>query len=243
MKKLMLLLWISMLIAGCGKKESTPTPTGPTVPADAPRFKTHSIIVPAKLAASSDAHAQMVAYYMGLANALSASLPNYFLPPNLRKAVGSEGDGPWEYSWVEGEATITVKIKAVGDKYLWEVYYSGKRNDQAVTNWLGVRAEQAKNERSGSFTSFVPPGTTIAASFVWSLGAANELIFQVEAPSFMAGSRFTGQINTDHSGTLKIEQLVNGVFVLVQSFSWNADGSGSWIEYNGNVITAQGSWN
>ncbi len=85
MKKITSVLIILALVVGCGKKETTPTPTGPTVPADAPRFITHSIVVPAKLASSIDAHAQMVAYYMGLANALSASLSSYFLPPSLRK--------------------------------------------------------------------------------------------------------------------------------------------------------------
>ncbi len=241
MKKIAVAAAIVLLVA-CGKKETT-TPTGPSVPSDAPRYKTHRITVPPKLATSSDVHAQTVAYYMGLANALSASLPGYFLPPSLRKGGVYEGDGPWEYSWSEGEFSATVKIKASGDQYIWEVYYTGQKNDVSVSNWLGVRASQGKDERSGTFTSFVPPTSAVAASFTWSIDPSAALNFQVEAPSFMAGSRFVGRLHADGSGELQVFQQIDSGWSLVQKYQWTAEGAGEWWEFAGGVTTAQGSWN
>jgi hypothetical protein len=243
MKKLLFLsLVVFLAMLACGKKDSNNTPTGPTVPADAPKYITHTITIPAKMSSSADTHAQTVVYYMGMANALSASLGNYFLPPSLNKAGALDGDGPWEYSWTDGELTVTVHIKVVGENYVWEVYYTGKKNDFSVSSWLGVNAEQAKNERSGSFTSFVPPGASVAANFNWSLDTADALMFEVIAPAFLAGSRFVGQVNTDHSGNLEVHQLAGDIYVLAQKYQWDTQGAGQWWEYENDVVKNSGQW-
>ena len=241
MKKLMIFaLAAVMMLSACGKKESTPT--GPTVPTDAPRYKTHTITLPAKMSSSSDSRAQTVVFYMGMANSLSASLSGYFLPPSLNKTLELQGDGPWQYSWTDGEVTVNVHIKAVGERYVWEVYYTGKKNDFTVNNWLGVRAEQSKNERNGNFTSFLPPGNAVAATFIWALDAANALTFEVVAAQFMAGSRFVGTINADQSGVLEVYQLSGSVYGLAQKYQWNQEGAGQWWEYDNGTVTANGSW-
>lgn len=242
MKKLLLFSLVMFLaMVACGKKESN-TPTGPTVPADAPKYITHTITIPAKMTTSTDSHAQTVVFYMGLANGLSASLGGYFLPPSLNKLDALQGDGPWEYSWKDGELTVTVHIKVVGDNYVWEVYYTGKKSEFAVSNWLGVRAEQAKNESYGTFTSFLPPGEDVAANFIWALDTANALSFRVYAEQFMAGTRFIGNVNADNSGTLEVRQISDSIYVLTQKYQWDAQGAGEWWEYENDLVKSSGQW-
>ncbi|RPH94549.1 MAG: hypothetical protein EHM72_15530 [Calditrichaeota bacterium] len=192
---------------------------------------------------SGDTHAQTVVFYASMANALSSTLGSYFTPPSLNKMGAMDGDGPWEYSWKEGELTVTVKIAIVVDQYVWEAYYSGKINDISVNNFLAVKAQQALNERSGNFESYQPPLSTVQATYSWSLDSAESLLFQVIASTFQQGGKFVGKSNVDQSGELLVYKLQGQDYVINQQFLWHRQGTGEWWDFTNGVVDSSGVWN
>ncbi len=233
---------VLLLIIGCSKDDDKQNnPAGPTVPEGAPTFKIHKIELPEKMQQSTDPHAQNVVIYTGLANNYGAAMNGYFTPPGLAKNMN---DGPWEYQWQDGGLDVNVLIKKLTDKYTWEVVYNGNDGKYDYSSFVAFRAQQAENERSGSFNAYVPNTTIVLGQYSWELASDDVLHFEVSASMFMEGSRFVGSVNPDNSGTLEIYQGIGILNSLAERYLWDKDGAGEWWEFSaGNNIEDHGTWN
>ena len=192
---------------------------------------------------STDSHAVMLFSYMNLANTFSASLSSSFVPPSLAKPINMFGDGPWEYSWKDGGKDIRMVITALDDAYQWQLFYTSNDGTSAYNNWMAMKAIQQKNERSGSYYSYVSNTAIVLAQFDWSLDASDNLHFEVRSPEnpFVRGNKFIGVVNAGMSGEFNVYISAESD-TLIESYKWNAAGAGEWWTYDDNQLVDSGSW-
>ncbi|MBN1559426.1 hypothetical protein JW998_04205 [candidate division KSB1 bacterium] len=244
MKKLMSLLLIAALVMSmrCSKSDDN-NPIGPGPAGDAPTLVTHKITIPQKMKESTDPHAMLLVSYMSLANTFSASLNSSFAPPSLAKPIIASGEGPWEYSWKDGGKDIRVIITALTDAYQWQLFYTSNDGTSEYNNWMAMKAVQHKNERSGSYYSYVSNTAVVLVQFDWYLDENDNLHFEVRSPQnpFVRGNKFIGVVNTDMSGELDV-YISADADALIEAYKWDAVGAGEWWTYDDNQLVDSGSW-
>ncbi len=232
-----------VFVIGCSDDESSPTGNNNTSD-QAPTFSIDSITVPPAMAQSSDLHAQMAVTYIALANSFSA-YGMWFYPPSTSPKdtpVPFAAGGPWVYTWTVDSLTITLTITEQGDKWVWEITFTGTDDGEHFNNWLFIHAEAAKDDSTGVLIVYEPVTTDIAVRWTWSVDSQGTRHIVYEVPG-VGGTKIEVTAYSDNSGELKYYEYVNGQYVMLTRIVWNSNGSGQWwtYDYDG-VLTGSGSW-
>ena len=228
-----------LVFAACSKDKDN----NPTMPSneDPPQLQMQSLTIPAKMQQSTDPHAQTVVFYMQMANIFNTSLAGYIHAPDGVGPTTREGN-LWEYNWKQDALDIILRITDESDNFSWVTQFNGKDTEYDYHNWIAYRATQSKDEKSGSFTAYLPNTKIPLGEYIWSLDDDGALNFEVDASALQQGRTFEGVLNTDHSGTLHVFESQNGQNILIEKYDWDAEGVGQWWTYENGELKESGAW-
>jgi hypothetical protein len=228
LKSVCVLFLVLVAVSGCKKDDETPS-NSYQAPSLATNIKV--VEVPSKLSSSSDAHAQIAAGYMNMANAFSAYTAYFTVPSNaVQSKTKSSGT---VYSWSYGGVTVKLTYNDDGINRNWAWYLNDIKYLDCQESILG---------KSGSFNVYDIEHPTIGAVLVynWSQTATN-----VTATMKMIGSdsyffKIVSALD-GKSGTFDMYEGTSEAGLHFVNVTWLANGSGSWWMIYGEA-NYSGSW-
>lgn len=237
MKKLILipLIIFAVSLFSCSSDNNPTEPKDQTLKTKAPTLK--SIELPEHMAQSGDAHAQMAAGWIAMANSFSV-YSGLFVPPEGAKSLpGVIGED--KYTWTVGTLAITLVYSTDEEYSRWKIIYNGTDpNGTAFINWVFMEAEQTADGNSGSLFIYQDNSTDLAGKWTWNNSADGSYDFTFLDYSD-SGEKLDIHTNSDKSGEMNLYENVDGQFVLRYKITWNSDGSGAWWDYESNE---NGTW-
>ncbi|MCF6170733.1 MAG: hypothetical protein L3J66_07150 [Bacteroidales bacterium] len=227
----------SLVIVSSCKKDDDTDPNK-----DAPNYKVKTVQVPDAMVQSSDPGAQQAASYINMVNGM-AGYGSMMTPPSKRTSVTNFKDGGgdvyvWEINDGNTHCTFTLKVSESVTTYYWEMIIDGILEGQAFNNFTYLKAEEAKDGSSSSFTVYDPETGGILMTMSWyDNGSVTNFTFEIPNEVLMAVN-----VNADGSGFVEVKSWQNGQYVLDFRAEWDASGHGQWWAYDGGVVIDQGSW-
>ncbi len=232
LKRMGLLLLAAMFLASCSKSSSSTGPSG-----TAPTLETPTFAGPSSTSSSADT--SYGAVYAKSAAALFNSTASTFTA--FYTGSASQSGNAWEWSYSAGGFTAHWSATSSGSGYDWKLVYNGAIQGESYNNWTALSGHESTDGKTGNWSIYYPNTSVIAYQVSWSTsssGSLNGTIVMNDSSGTAEGKDvFTN--NTDKSGEL---QVYTGS-VMTLDVKWNADGSGTWIEYDdtGKEI-GSGSW-
>lgn len=228
LKALIILLASSLLFTACKDEPVIPEPETPFQLSLA--SQSVAFAVSDNLSSSSNQNALITSAYVSALQGAFFGYSNFLLVPGT--AVG-DGNGSWTWSNGAG-ATITYNWTESGSENCVKVSLNGLQVDD------GLYYEACeKKDGSGGWMKIYDPasGGVLISEFVWTLTGPDAGTFELK--DYESNDRQVVTFAADGSGSLMIYE--NNI--LTYSSLWNADGSGSFKEYDsqGNLLD-EGSW-
>jgi hypothetical protein len=246
MKRIALFLALATLVfAGCQKEDFTNYPgelTSKKLPKTPSITKSTPVEVPQSLLISSNSYAQQAVGYINMANSMSA-FSSFLTPPeDAQMSKSATGVNSETYTWSYSGLTVTWIYNETATHYTWDIYMDGTYYTGGdFTNELYFHAEEAIDGKSGSMAYY--DIFTGAGTMTWDWYYDSNDVFHYN----YVFSEFKLEIvvNPDGSGYVNyfIDTDSNSILELTYNYSWNADGTGSWIYYNADgTVSAEGTW-
>jgi hypothetical protein len=224
------LLLFAFILAGCSKKDDSPTEpqvTAPTVP---------TLVFKGPNTNSTDQNAQMVKSYVSAINTFTTM----FAPYQYLQSVKDGNTWTWTYT----EGTLTVKMTAIPQNdgsFLWKMIFNGKDPSSNLTysNWTAMEGSTSGDGKSGNWKIYDDNTTILAGDFTWA--TANNVLTGTQKDYSNGVS--TGQIvvvnNPDNTGEMRV---YSGTAMTYKA-TWTAAGAGTWWTYNSSgTQSGTGSW-
>ena len=227
-----------LIFAACSKNEDN-NPTTPST--EAPQLQMQTLDIPAKMMQSSDPHARTVVFYVQTANFFAAGMSGFIFPPDGVGPTTRKGQ-LWEYNWTQDALQIFLRVTEGADDFSWVTQFNGSDTEYDYYNWVAYRATQSKDEKSGSFTAYLPNTAIKLGLYTWLIDNKGTLHFEVDASALQQGRTFTGVLNADKSGSLQVYATINGQNVQIEKYEWDAAGAGQWWTYENGEIKDSGVW-
>ena len=205
-------------------------------------YEVKTVQAPDAMAQSDDPGAQQATSYINMVNGMTG-YGSMMTPPSKSTPVTNFKDGAgdvyiWEINEGNTHCTFTLKVSESATMYFWEMIIDGTLDGQVFNNFVYMRAEEAKDGSSSSFTVYDPETGGILMTMSWyESGSSTHLTFEV--PNSVLISMV---VNADGSGSVEVKSWQNGQYVLEFRAEWDASGHGQWWEYSGGDIWDQGSW-
>jgi hypothetical protein len=211
--------------------------------------ETQLIEVPAALSASQDIHAQMASQWVAVANGMGANLALFTPPSNATKSTDlitpingrvAKGNAVAVYIWTDANyGSVAYQVQDVGTKYTFELFYKG--NDDA--GWYRyLYAEEKKDKTSGYMVLYDAWGFVSDARkeemvrWEW-LRAGDDFTFTIR--DVTADFNFVVNVNTKtKAGSIVYLEGTEKLFEI----TWDANGKGTWKEFEDNQVVDEGSW-
>ena len=204
--------------------------------------------VPEALLSNEDPHAQMVAGWVGIANGLSANLALFkppagatksndiILPVNGR-ATSTSGV---VYIWSDpAYGSVAYQILDGSDKYIFELFYKGNTD----AGWYRyLYAQEMKDRSAGYMTLYDAWGSMTdsrdAEVMRWDWTRSGD-IFTFHMSVSESDINFVVSVNTKtKAGSIVYSEADVKLFEI----TWDAQGKGSWKDYEEGVVVAEGTW-
>lgn len=212
----------------------------PTIAANQQQFT-----APQELAQSTDPYAQQAYSYIMQVNAMT-SFMSYFTPPATAEEVNTKSDSQtwtWMQSYTDQdgnviEYTFTYTFTETSDKYIWDIDMgiNGNTNDF-------IDAEEMKTGESGEmniyYNALGVEDFDVYYHYNWTVSGGTTIVNMELHDGNSELYSYVLTVNQDGSGEIayNVDEII--VFRLI----WNANGSGTWFEYDEDgEITDQGSW-
>jgi len=238
MKKLSWLTWLLVLmtaifVGGCSSSDDGPSgPSGD----NPPEFggTDNVITVPQGMMNSQDPYAQMAVGYIQMANGV-AGMGGWFEPPSgLRAADGP----PWEYTWSDGDLTVTLIINETSTLYTWDVYLDGSDGYETYDDYHFYHAWEEKDGGCGGLEFFAPEED---GYIEWSWCTETDGTFTMNMYFTDGQSDFTIDVLVYANGSGEISFMVDDVTTLY--VTWTSQGDGAWWSYDEEGDpTGNGTW-
>ncbi len=241
--KLLCGVLFTLLVIGCDSKkdDSTTNVNGASSTTTAPAIPTVNFTGPSKTNTDPTYHALYAANYANAINAVFMPIQVFALMP------AQQGSNQWQWIIQDGNLTITLRAQRNNDNSIgWQYIFNGTQDTNTYNNfilWQGVISADGK---SGNWL-FYDEDTKVLL---------NTLEYQTDAQGVKTATWDTKNnqgtqtiqriiiVNYPNgSGSLDSYELVNTTMMKLLHIEWNANGSGSWQEYNyQGVLTSSGSW-
>ncbi len=231
LKRAGLLLLAAAFLASCSKSSSTgPSGTAPTL--TAPTFA-------GPTSTSSTADTSYGAIYAKSAASLFNATASTFM--GFYGGTASQSGNAWEWSYSAGGFTAHWSATSSGDGYDWKLVYNGSLQSVAYSNWTALSGHESTDGKTGNWTIYYENTSTIAYQVSWTTasdGTLSGTIVSIDSSGTLESKdEFTNK--TDKSGELKV--YTGSVMTL--DVKWNADGSGTYTEYDDTgAVKGSGSW-
>jgi hypothetical protein len=229
-------LFSLVIVSSCKKDDTNPNN-------NAPNYEVKTVQVPDAMAQSEDPGAKQAASYINMVNGMTG-YGSMMTPPSKSARVTNFKDGGgdvyvWEINEGNTHCTFTLKYSETATMYFWEMIVDGNIEGQVFNNFVYMRAEEAKDGSSSSFTVYDPESGGILTTMSWyESEGSTHLTFEV--PNSVLISMV---VNADGSGSVEVKSWQNGQYVLEFRAEWDASGHGQWWEYDETgAIWNQGSW-
>lgn len=229
LKALVLLLVSGLLFTACKndpvEPEPDPTPFQLSLASQSAAF-----MVADNLSNTSDPNALLTTAYVSALQGAFLGYSNFLLVPAA--AVG-DGSGSWTwgdglgntitYLWTESSSENCVRVSLSGPQVDNGLYYEACEKKDGSGGWMKIYDPSISN--------------ALVSEFIWTYTGTDAGTFELK--DYENNSRQIVTFAADGSGTLKLYEDN----ILTYSSIWNADGSGSFKEYDsqGN-LTNEGAW-
>jgi len=243
LKKLFMLMLVASLgFWACSDDDNgNGNGTGPDQTEEPPEFMVDIPTLPSKLTDSENPQAQQLTMYYSLASSLSNNFMGVLFPPGTAENLAEVGD-KWKYTWTDGQLTVNLTVEELDNKYRWEVRYDGSDGETTYDNWLFMVAEQAKDGKSNEITAYEDNTSNVIMKYSWHVDDSQTHHYNVESYSYQGGIRIVAEIESNSAGWMELYELANGEYTLMKEFQWDADGNGSWTEYQDGEQVDSGTW-
>ncbi len=230
------------LACSSGDSVDDDSPNGPSTE-DPPEFLSiRAIDIPDAMRQSDDTKARLISGYIDEINSYGEHLiePDFSRKLSAFTAVYNDGQPDWIDTVVIGQLTVIIEIYDDPDFYAWNWFYDGYDGQLNYTNWQAMHAEVHKTMGFGNFIIYDPASSGISRQ--WNFGYLDQGVYNMDLSDYSGGQRFDARENPDGSGRLEYYLQDGQDFVLQLRAEWQADGSGSWWEYDNDVQTGSGNW-
>jgi len=235
MKKLyflVILLFASVLITSCSKKDDNPAAPGETAPG------IPSVSFKGPNTSSTDQFAQQTKSIVTSFNAYPMLFSGMFASV---KPSGGGNNWNWVLSPGNGATETFTGTKNSDGSYSWKLVFNGTVDDVSYNNFKAMDGHTSADGKSGNWRIYEDNTTTLVAEFSWTTSSSGVLsgnLIEYDGPDI--SGQMTVVNNTDNSGELKIygqnsEMQFNS--------TWKADGTGEWHSYDNGLETTNGNWN
>ncbi|MCK4547569.1 MAG: hypothetical protein KAW17_09030 [Candidatus Eisenbacteria sp.] len=230
-------LLVLSLAVGCGEDDESSTGPGPV---QAPEMGIAEITVPDGLQSVQDPMAQQALQYITAANRFG-NWDSFFSPDKKGAGTAFRDGPPWTETWTEDDLTITITITEDATKYYWEIVLDGTDGEYDYDEFLFIESWQTKDGKNGEMVIYDPE--TEEEIFKWAWATAADGTYTFEMYDFESGEKVVITIDPDGSGTMSFYSYDGAEWILLFSFTWDADGNGSWAEYDeAGTETDSGDW-
>lgn len=247
-KTLLLIFSLSFLFAACSKKDDAQPSLSS---ASLSLSKGQTVTVPTGLSTSSDAHAQEAYSFAMSINAISTLTSAFTAPAGATKSttpivgvnVGGRVTATQQnylvYTWTDPSSgeSIAYQVSETPDSYTFELFYK----QAGTTIWVRyIDAEEKKDKSSGFLKLYDPTVTKVSpptVTYAWTRGT-NTINFVITDDY---GTKVVVNINTQTKAGDVAAYVSN---TLSEKLTWDAQGHGTWAEYDTDGITvlASGTW-
>ncbi len=237
LKKYLLFFLLILLVVNCSDKND---PVSPEKEKTLPELNIKEIEMPQALKNSSDTHAQMARGYISIAN--SFNVYSYMWNPPTSSNTINKVQDEWTKTWKDNATGVEIKLVAYDNstEFGWTVYISGNMEGVTLNNQKVMEAKEIKATKSGSvhFYDF----TTQKKSFSWTYSTNPSGLYTVDYLGYKEdgtlSTKFVITSNPDNSGSLDYYEIDGTTKTLAEKITWNADGTGSWTQYDsaGNIL-------
>ena len=234
---LALTFMLSFFVSCSDDESSNPTKAGNED--NPPTVNVEPVAVPQKMQAAANngnPGATQAMAYIQLAN----TLPNYaqLLTPPEGAKLSSTSAVNGEWTWTEGNASVTLVTNETVTEYEWTVTIDGTYGGKTYNNQIVIEASQLKDGSSGEILFYDPDSGSPVLTFNWE-NLSEVYHLNIKSAEEYGNSNVDLYVYTDSSGYIDISTPSNSWHV-----EWASDGTGSWIAYDANgSVTNEGSWN
>lgn len=229
---------VVFLFVSCSSDDESPV--APTKKPQPPTFSLATISIPQKMIESTDTMAQLAIQLINEAQSMEQAIGLLTAPQNAEVVKAETGE--WEYKWVVGALTQTLKITSTEGRYTWRMYLDGTEGGINYINWRFLDAAQQSNKSNGHVYLFKLGTQQIESEWVWNTLSNNDYQFTRECHDESC-KKTDITIKLDNSG--KIERYVKsstGSSVYDLRISWDVNGNGTWWTYEDGQETGYGTW-
>jgi hypothetical protein len=218
---------VVVILSSCKKDDPEPV-----LEYKSPTIAEREVIeIPAGLVAKSDEgdfNATMAMAYMGIANGIGTYGSLFYLPSDIE--TNNANENQVGYFWTGGGFSYWMTFTEENDKYVWTYDWEFP----GTPRYTYIRAEEAKDGKSGNWSIYDPEEDLYVWIYSWSLDAAGNYTATLELNDSDETSVFTVVDNVDGSGSFIY--TIGGI--QEANIQWAANGSGTyWILDGGS-----GSW-
>ena len=173
--KLFLLVLMVPVLFQISCKKDDPAPAAPTYKEPSSASMADVVTVPdgltAKANTGTEFGASIASSYMEMANAFSSFGGSFTVPDNA--TIQSKKSGSTVYFWSYSGYSYWMTYSELSDKYTWKYEYEFPD----MPRFTFITADEAKNEKSGSWTIFDPEApANYMWTYEWSYNASNSFI-------------------------------------------------------------------
>lgn len=249
-KILLLVFGIVLLLASCSKK-SDPQPATTLSSASLSLASGQAVTVPTALINSTDSHAQEAYSFAQSVNAISSYTAAFTIPSGATKTstpivavnvsgrIASTQQSYLVYIWTDPSSgsSVAYQVSETTDSYTFELFYK----ESGTSVWVRyLNAEEKKDKSSGFMNVYDPTVTKISPailSYNWTR-ATNVFNFIITDDY---GTKVTLHVNTQ---TKAGDVEAYSSYILTEKLTWDAQGHGTWAEYDADGITvlSSGTW-
>ncbi|MFZ1080389.1 MAG: hypothetical protein WAO19_00520 [Candidatus Kryptoniota bacterium] len=227
-----ILVLAAMFVAGCSKSSSTGNNS------TAPALKAPTFAGPSSTSTTADTSAGYLyaSTYANIFTAYSESFTEYFV------GTGTQSGNSWTWTETANGITGTWTATSTSSGYNWSLVLNGSNGTTTYNNFTIVSGTESTNGSSGSWTLYYENETTAEFGVTWSTDA-NGVVTGTIVSNDSSGTAVQKDVITENpnkSGELK--EYAGGT-VLTWDIIWNANGSGSYTEWNTDgTVEATGTW-
>lgn len=226
-----------IVVSGC-KKDDDPEPDN-----TAPQYEPKTVAIPDAMSQSQDPGAQMTVSYINMVNGMSGYSGMLVPPGKVTLATTFKDGGTETYTWEindeSGVYTVTLSVTETATMYKWEMTINGTVDGQTFVNFTYIKAEEAKDGSSSTFTLYDWDTQGIFMTLSWYENTDGSFQFTFEVPEDIIISMIA---YPDGSGSIEIKEWEIGEYLLQFRAEWNSTGHGEWWEYYSGVLSDHGIW-
>lgn len=232
-KLLYILPLVILFIAGCSKKESTPTNPQTSVNQTAPAVPSMAFTGPNT--ASGDPNVLLIRTYL-------KSLNDFMHYSKSFSDLAAEFDGTvWTRKFKNGSFSAVLTTAVLDANTLsWKLNFYGTVDSTNYDGWLALDGTSDITGKAGTWNFYANNSKLLEGVYSWNQGADGSLSGTLKEYTF---GTYNGKIDFSNKNDGSGELIVSNTSYMMYKAAWSSDGSGSWWRYDssGN-ITAQGTW-